>query len=86
MNGKFGTISHVLRCRVIGEACGDVMVWGFELYVADAQGERSCWRELGITDQGEKMVDFCRRVNDGAVSPVHARDIVQDFRQSLVTG
>ena len=73
-----------LRCRIIGDVCGSVTVWGWELYVQGAKCERSCGRWLGVTEDMESVWEFCRRINNGAVSPLHAEDLARDLYRSIV--
>ncbi len=79
-------IVGLLRVRIIGEIWGRAVVWGWELYATESGVEHSYGRWLGVTQDQDKVLDFCRRINAGAVSPLHAHDLIRDFRASLIDG
>ena len=77
-------IGQTLGCRVIGEVYNRTTHWGIELYVRDGQTERLYTRRLQLTDDPTALMAFCRRINVGMVSALHAGDVWRDFLASLV--
>lgn len=82
-----GDAAHMLGCRVIGEVYSRYARWGIELYVQEGTIERPYGRWLSLSDDPAPLMAFCRRINMGRVSPLHAQDVWRDFLDSqLVSG
>lgn len=76
-------LHSVLKCRAIGEWYADRMRWGVELYWNAPDGTEQYRRTVAFTENEQAVHHLCRRVDRGAIDPVHWADVWHDLCEEL---